>query len=233
MAINLAPNRIAALLAEPPQPTLPIQQSSPTQPFVWGEGGKRMTPQDIEIARNLADEHTRTGLDFSPVQHWTQGLARLANAWIGHDERKRLDAASRASLAAEQQILQGFASGTGGGGTDPAMLTAIANPFISDRTRDALKLQWQATHKTPPAPHYWETNNGSLGVVGSDGKPKVLYADPDPRMNFIPDGEGGGSWVAVPSQAAGTLPPAVPTRPVGKLTPIAGGAPSQGGATFP
>lgn len=92
--------------------------------------------------------------------------------------------------------------------------------------------QYEVVYKGQPksgSPHYWETNDGSLGRVNPDtGQPEILYKDPQPRMNFIPDGLGGGQWVAVPSAAPNNLQ--VPTKPVGKLTPIQGGpTPSASG----
>jgi hypothetical protein len=70
-------------------------------------------------------------------------------------------------------------------------------------------------------PHYWESNDGSLHAIGDDGKPVEVYHDPTPKMNFIPDGQGGGQWVAVPSMPSGT-----PT-PVGKITPLDDPAPAD------
>lgn len=46
------------------------------------------------------------------------------------------------------------------------------------------KQEWEATHRPPSAPHYWETNDGSLAMVGPDGQPKVLYKDPTPKTEY-------------------------------------------------
>ncbi len=210
----------------------------PNTAFQWGARGERLTPDDIASRRKIAQQQMAAGMDFSPVGHWTQGAARVAQALVGSMQAKSLDKAAQKNVNYEQQILQSLTGGGGGGASnDPAMLAAMASPYTSDGTRDALKLQWQAGHKTPAQPHYFETNNGSQGVIGADGKPQILYKDPDPKMNFIPDGMGGGNWVALPSlgTAGDPAPPAamLPTAPVGKITPIGGGAPSQGGATFP
>lgn len=94
------------------------------------------------------------------------------------------------------------------------------------------KQQWERANPAPMSPHYWETNDGSLAVVGPDGKPQVVYKDPSPKMNFIPDGLGGGQWVAVPGAATQEAPP---QAPVGQLRPIGGmsldqAAPVLGGA---
>lgn len=52
------------------------------------------------------------------------------------------------------------------------------------------------------APYRWESNDGSLMELGADGQPRRVYADPTPKMNFIPDGMGGGQWVAIPGAGA-------------------------------
>jgi len=206
------------------------QQSEPAAAFKWGQGGQRLTAEDIASRRTLAQQQMAAGMDTSPVRHWSQGLARVAQALVGSMQQGKLDAASERNAADSQLALS--ALGTGGG--ERSIAAILANPYVSDGVRDVAKLQWQATHKTPVQPHYWETNNGSLAALGPDGKPQIVYADPDPKMNFVPDGMGGGNWVPVPTMQTGGAPePAPPSRPVGKLTPITGGAPSQGGATFP
>lgn len=37
------------------------------EPFVWGDGGTRMTPEDIARRREMADALIAQGADFSPV----------------------------------------------------------------------------------------------------------------------------------------------------------------------
>jgi hypothetical protein len=82
---------------------------------------------------------------------------------------------------------------------------------------------YEVAHPKPSTagPHYWESNDGSLHEIGDDGKPVEVYHDPTPKMNFIPDGMGGGQWVAVPTMPSGT-----PT-PVGKITPLDDPAPAN------
>lgn len=59
------------------------------EPFVWGAGGKKATPESIARQRKVAEAMLATGRDFSPVESWTQGAARVANALVGvYKERK-------------------------------------------------------------------------------------------------------------------------------------------------
>jgi hypothetical protein len=215
----------------------PLPQSQADTPFQWGAGGTRMTPEDIAYRRRTAQQQSAAGMDFSPVQSWSQGVSRVAQALMGAIDNKQIDKAAQRNMSAEQQILQSLAGTGAGASNDPAMLSAMASPYTSDGTRDALKLQWQTGHKTPAQPHYFETNNGSQGMIGADGKPQIIYKDPDPKVSWVPDGLGGGTFVPIPSFGAGGEPApmasALPTAPVGRITPIGGGAPSQGARNFP
>lgn len=84
----------------------------------------------------------------------------------------------------------------GDGGNSPALA-----PYILRRQQELLaqrqqqereydwqdwqrKQEWEAAHRPPAAPHYWETNDGSLAMVGPDGQPKVLYKDPTPKTEY-------------------------------------------------
>ena len=76
------------------------------------------------------------------------------------------------------------------------------------------------------APHYWESNDGSLHMIGADGKPVEVYHDPTPKMNFVPDGLGGGQWLAVPTSAPTMPQTGITFTPIGGPTqPASGGFP--------
>lgn len=49
--------------------------------FTWGKAGRRMTAEDIARERALAARQMQS--DYSPVQHWTQGLGRVADNVLG------------------------------------------------------------------------------------------------------------------------------------------------------
>jgi len=93
--------------------------------------------------------------------------------------------------------------------------------------------------KASTAPPYrWEANDGSLMELGPDGQPSVRYSDPTPKMNFIPDGMGGGQWIAVPKRAPGALAQgAAPQGVLGAELPpgwqIEGGASGNARGGFP
>lgn len=46
-------------------------------------------------------------------------------------------------------------------------------------------VQKQVWQRDNPAPHYWETNDGSLARVGAGGQPEIVYQDPTKKMETI------------------------------------------------
>jgi hypothetical protein len=93
-------------------------------PFVWGRGGKPMTPEEIERQRELAQTLQARGSDTSPVGHWTQGAARLVDALGGVMRERRAASAESANMDREQGLLSsllgGTSAGSGGGADIPA-----------------------------------------------------------------------------------------------------------------
>lgn len=76
------------------------------QPFVWGQGGAQLTPEEIARRREIAQALAAKGMDFSPVGHWTQGLARVAQGLVGGLDERRADEAERAARASAQEKWQ-------------------------------------------------------------------------------------------------------------------------------
>ncbi|MCZ4093050.1 hypothetical protein [Sinorhizobium psoraleae] len=63
--------------------------------FVWGGSGQKLTPEQVERRREIEQAILAKGVDVSPVQDWTQGAARVADAIAGAFRRGRLDRADR------------------------------------------------------------------------------------------------------------------------------------------
>lgn len=81
--------------------------------------------------------------------------------------------------------------------------------------------QWERDHPKPTAPHYWETNNGSLGTIGADGKPRIVYEDPTPKVDWIRADNGDGTFTMTPvqqgvGQPATSPSPSKPAAPTPK-----------------
>ncbi len=85
-------------------------------PFIWGSAGERLTPDQVERKRKLAEALGKQGMDYSPVQHWTQGAARVAQALLGGWEEKRAGDAEKANTAEDAAIASSLLGGIAGGG---------------------------------------------------------------------------------------------------------------------
>ncbi len=73
--------------------------------------------------------------------------------------------------------------------------------------------EWKRANPEPVQPHYWETNDGSLGIVGPDGKPQILYQDPTPKVNWITADNPDGTKSVIPVGPNGPLNAQQPSRP--------------------
>lgn len=142
-------------LVHPPLVTQALMDSLPQQPrplpepsFVWGEGGTRMSMEEVARQREIAADAMAAGADYSPVGHWTQGAARLANAVGGRLRDERAQEAAEANAAESASVMQalmnpvaenGSAGGGSGGPSVAALLAAQNNPYLSDSARDGLE----------------------------------------------------------------------------------------------
>jgi hypothetical protein len=115
------------------------------EPFVWGQGGQRMTPDAIARQREIAQSLAQS--DYSPVGSVWEGLGRVVDNVNGALQNRKLDKAERANMAYSQnQIAQLL---TGGGtpsasappgspqSSAPGGDTALAMQIISDPYADA------------------------------------------------------------------------------------------------
>lgn len=212
------------------------QMQTASEPFVWGSGSRRMTPEDIAREQKIAAALMQP--DFSPVGHWTQGLGRVAEATLGNLRQGRADKASDANAAENASIAKLLmspagevpaAGGNPSGGISPAIAQALSSPYVDDTTRRLAMRQFDLQNRKPIAPHYWEMNDGSLGMVGQDGKPQVLFKDPTPKINWITAENPDGTKSLIPMGPNGPLgaggqPGAAP--PGITFTPIEDGGPT-------
>ncbi len=104
--------------------------------FVWGEGGSKKTPEQLDRERRLAQAMIASGVDMSPVGHWTQGAARMANALVGNIKQARADKAERAGIegAAKKFGSLDLANLLGGGAAYPASVAAGGSPTSAAAT---------------------------------------------------------------------------------------------------
>ena len=126
---------------------------SSQEPFQWGSGGRRMTPDQIAREREIAE--AMSAVDYSPIQSPWQGLARLGENVLGGLRGREANKAEQANLDYSDEILQslmnpgGVPSATGAPGVaSPApganirQLSAIlADPYASPQVQALAKRQ--------------------------------------------------------------------------------------------
>lgn len=209
----------------------PMQDVASTSPFVWGAGGTQLTPEQLASKQAIAQSLMKS--DYSPVGSVWQGLGRVVDNVTGALQARKLDKQAAANSAYSAQIAQTLVDPQKGG---TIAAQAMIDPRASPEVQKLAGMVWERANPKPTAPHYWETNNGSLGVIGADGKPTIIYQDPTPKIDWITAQNPDGTKTLVPMQQGGGMPgAAVPTAPVGKLTPISGGPslPAAGGFSVP
>lgn len=172
MAIELKPSRIASLLAQPvlDQP-LPAAQARPEAAFVWGQGGQRMTPEEIAMQRQRAAELGRAGMDYSPLGHWTQGLARMADGFAGGLDARHARKAGETNAAESRSIAEILA---GDAVSDEDVIAAAGNPYIDPVAR-ALAESMRAERVELNKPQYFMSGNDRVMFDPSSGQSRVLY----------------------------------------------------------
>ena len=126
------------------------QQQTVNEPFIWGEGGRRMTPEDIALQQQIAEQQRLAGADFSPVGSIWEGLGRVGQgvmSGIGQRDARR---ASEANAAESDAVLQALLSGETSSevGIDPVM-AALANPNISEQVRGLAEMEYKRRNPAP------------------------------------------------------------------------------------
>ena len=74
--------------------------------FTWGAGGEQLSTEELNSRRKLAQALMQQGSDYSPVQHWTQGLARVTQALMGGLQARELDEQDKAQRTAALDIVK-------------------------------------------------------------------------------------------------------------------------------
>ena len=179
MALQLQPSRVAAILAQQAQQGQPAAQPMPAQaeePFVWAEGGKRMTPADIRIAQELARNKMAAGADYSPIQHWSQGLARMANGWIGGIEDRRARRAGERNAAESMSVAELLSKGPGEDASayDATLLSAAGNSYIDPIVRNLAETERKRLAQQN-APQYFKSGNDYVAYDPRTRQSNVLY----------------------------------------------------------
>lgn len=203
--------------------------------FTWGSGGKVVTEDEVARRRRLAQVLLERGMNPEPVAHWTQGLAKVANAIAGMRQNKFADEDAAAMRKSQHEgLMAALELKLGGGGAMPASPapTPSAAPVEPPMAAaPAMPAPPKAGLSVPPAP---DTDARPPIAIRKGEVPEVdrgfdLFTTRD-GMN-VPQGVGGrmaqleGQAKAVAGRVLPKTDP-VTGRAMPMLPPVPGEAPA-------
>lgn len=121
-------------------------------PFLWGQGGRKMTPDQVDRERLVAQALMAQASDTSPVGHWTAALNRALQGVTGGIRQRRAGRAEDEGLAAAAERVAPY---LGGSPTVTASSMGGASPVAA-----ALAGGEATPHPAPP---------GAAGHSAGDG----------------------------------------------------------------
>lgn len=92
-------------------------------PFVWGYGGRRLTPEEILMERKAASALGSEAMSTAPVGHWSQGLNRVLQGLMAGYDSYSADQASKQNGTESAAVIQALL-----GGGAPAVAPVTATP---------------------------------------------------------------------------------------------------------
>lgn len=205
----------------------PIVQEVLREPPPRATGFSGATPDDIKRMRELAKELSRSGMDYSPVGHWTQGLARVAQGLVGGIEERRAGEKEREGKKSAQEQLAAILAGGIGDDDQAAMLEYGSHPYANeaisgellkralpekgggpfagtsfDASSANILVEGQSNPEIRSSPQYalaWAKQTTPRVITDANGR-SVLYTPPPPQ-GILPPTFGGQQASGVPSPA--------------------------------
>jgi hypothetical protein len=96
----------------------------PAAPFLWGSGGRRLTPEEILLGRKEAASLGQQAMSTAPVGHWSQGLNRVLQGLMSGYDDYSAGEASKQNASDSASVIQALL----GGGAQPAAAAPVAAP---------------------------------------------------------------------------------------------------------
>jgi hypothetical protein len=168
--------------------------SSPPSQFTPSAGSSLMaqsfngwTPESVQYGRGLGGQLVKQGVDTSPVQHWTQALARVLQAGSGAAWSQQ---ANEGEQAGKQGVADIYRQGLNrGDGMNKIAAALLGNPFGAD---DGQKLAQQHMMLQAKGPELTDAQrNFAYGVKNPDfAKREIeLKQASRPQVNIDQKGE--------------------------------------------
>lgn len=162
--------------------------------FIWGKGGKKLSPEDVAREREIAAMAAQRAGDTSPVGHWSAGAARIVDALGGKMHGARADRAEAAGLASAESQMSPIISALSSGTAMPQMrgdvIAAQSDPWVSERYGPVMRSLLSALPKYKLGTNY---HPGGPAIVGENGPeiawlPEGASVTPNPTTLFAPQG---------------------------------------------
>ena len=141
--------------------------------FFTGEETAALSPETVARRRKLLDALQQDAISTAPVQHWSQGAARIVNALANNFEEGRLNEAEKAGNARVAQFLAGQLGASvsptpppaaaGGSASPPAAAPNVSRETGLDAGPAGLIRKFEGYRDKP----YWDVNAHRVGY-GSD-----------------------------------------------------------------
>lgn len=206
------------------------QMQTTSEPFQWGSGGRRMTPEDIARERQIASSLMQS--DYSPVQHWTQGLGRVADNVIGALRDRGADKAMAENQAYSRQTVAQLLSNPSGtpsasvppgvgqssapGGNTGMLMQALSDPFLDDSAKAIAQMQLEQAQKVQMKQLEWANREQpeivQLAQIARDAaQPQAIRDAAQGRITALNDpmaiipGLPGGTYVGRQSGVAAAM----------------------------
>jgi len=211
----------------------PVAQAlAPAEAFTWGHGGLKMTPQQAVMLREQGMARSRG--DYSPVQHWTQGLARVADNVMGALDARRAEKQLAAGAETDRALMEAMV----GGQVDDSMIArALMDPNVGQGVKEFAGMEYAARRPKAAAPTNIEKlmmargiqpgtpewNAGLDSAILNETDPFVTFQGPTygytGRQSGLAAAMGGGGPVSGAAQGASPPAEAVAALQRGEGTP--------------
>lgn len=93
-------------------------------PFLWGAGGRRLTPEEILMERKAASTLGTEAMSTAPVGHWSQGLNRVLQGLMAGYDGYSADQASKQNGTESAAVIQALIGGNAAPATSAAPAVA-------------------------------------------------------------------------------------------------------------
>lgn len=210
------------------------KQAQPAQaaqePFVWGQGGQRINPEQLAQQQTMAQQQALAGMDFSPVEGGFLGaLGRGLQGTVGgiglRNARRDANTLAQQQEAEKQARTQSVAAALLKNGFDQETAQSLAQyggdeaikamvPQKPDALPEIIRLQQIADDPNQPQ-SIRDTATARIQAI-NDPVQNIAFGDNffSARQSQMPSLLGAAGYGAVQSSSE------LPTAPVGALTPI-------------